>query len=237
MFVVSGSENTNALWKESHTHNKAYKALSVHNMFGMPKHTLKFWLSDDSGIGLSPHPDSKVPAHLRIDYLTYSSVTKFLTGPGLRPFVRRFTGNLTNQLQTTDAINYEWTDFSDLSSFVQAEFLTAVIKALFGTYFLQINPNFVLEFWDFHNHVNLLAKGYPRWLFPQPYRLRDKCLESMKKWHIFIKDHLDDEITGPGHWNPYYGADLVKFRHDAWSKMPSMDTDAKATEDVGMIWA
>lgn len=238
MYVISGSESINAVWNYAHAHNKAYKALAVHNMFRMPKDTLAFWLADNSGIGLSPHPNSNVLPHLRLDYLTFSTITKLLTGPGLKPLVSRFTINLTEQISRNTAITSEWTESADLFPLIQDELLTGMLNALCGPYLLKINPTFVHDFWAFHRRLPALAKGYPRWLFPTPYRLRDKCIESIKRWHTFIRPHFDDdEISSPGHWNPYYGADVIRFRHEAWSKMPRMNADAAATEDLGMIWA
>ena len=104
LYLISGSEIIQAIWKEPDLHNKAYKALSVHNMCKMPKDALAFWMDDDSGHHLQPHPHSKVPPHLRIEYLTYSSVSTFLTGDGLKPFARRFTTNLTERLLHTDSV-------------------------------------------------------------------------------------------------------------------------------------
>lgn len=91
----------------------------------------------------------------------------------------------------------------------------AVLQALCGSYLLKIEPDFVRDFWEFLGQLPALAKGYPRCLSPTPYRIRDKCLRSVKRWHEFIVNHFDDSITGPGHWSPYYGSDLVRFRHEA----------------------
>ena len=237
MYVISGSESIQVVWKEPDLHNKAYKALSVHNMCKMPKDTLAFWMDDDSGHHAQPHPDSKVPPHLRIDYLTHSSVATFLTGEGLKPFARRYTTNLTERLLKTSSIREEWSSFPDLFAFMQAELFPAAVEAMCGQELLSMNPTFVEDFWAFNKVLPGLAKGYPQWLFPGLYRARDKCLDSLKRWHEVIWTHFDEPAGDFKGWNSVYGTEFVKFRHIMWSKMPRMNADAAATEDLGLIWA
>ena len=237
MYIISGPECIEAVWKEPDLHNKAYKALSVHNMCKMPKETLEFWMEDDSGHHSQPHPDSKIPSHLRIDHLTYSSVTKFLTGDGLKPFATRFTINLTDRLSGHKSIGPEWSNFPDLFAFMQQELFPAAVEAMCGRLLLSMNKNFVHDFWEFNRHLPRLAKGYPRWLSSKPYKARDTCLSSLKQWHEAIWTHFDDSTTGDEEWNQNYGAPIVRYRHEMWSKMPRMNADAAATEDLGMIWA
>ena len=236
-YIISGSENIKAVWREPNLHTRVYKSLSVVNMFKMPKETLAFWERDDSGVGASPHPKSTVPAHLRVEYMTYSSVHKFLTGPGLQPFADRFIENLISQLKKGPDISSEWVQVDDLWDLVRVEFFTAAVKAMCGEYLLKLNPDFVDNYWGLNSVLYVLAKGYPRWSNPGAYRVRDACIDSVKKWHQFIQPYLRDEQLMKSPWNPYYGAEVVRYRHFAWSKMPAMDAGAAATEDLGLIWA
>ena len=237
MYIITGSQNVNAVWKEQSLHNKAYKRLSVQNMFRMPKETLSFWLADDSGINLHPHPESNVLPHHRIDYLEHTSVAKLLTGPGLKPFEERFVKNLMGQLLANTSVNVGWTQFPDLFSFLREELTRAGLIAMCGSYLLSINPSFVQDFWDFDRDLPVLAKQYPRWLFPGPYRSRDICLEAMKQWHKFIMVHFDHPDIGDEPWSQYYGVEMVRFRHKMWSGMPCINADSAASMDLGIIWA
>ena len=236
-YIISGPESIKALWKEPDLHTRVYKSLSVMNMFKMPKKTLAFWMWEDSGIGSSPHPQSTVPAHLRVEYMTYLSIHKFLTGSGLKPFADRFIENVISQLSRKTNLIDDWLVVDDLWEIVRVEFFTASLRAMCGDYLLKLSPSFVEDYWNFNRELYVLAKGYPRWLKPDAYRFRDTCIDSVKKWHAFIQPYLRDERLIDSTWNPYYGAELVKYRHIAWSKMPAMDADAAATEDLGLIWA
>lgn len=238
MYVISGPKSVEKIWKEPELHNRAYKALSVHNMFNMPKDTLAFWMYDDSGHNIQPRPGTQIPSHLRVDYMTHSSITRFLAGDGLKPFARRFTSNLIERLSTTKVVNQHWSSHPDLFGFLQTQLFPASLEAMCGKKFLTINPTFVEDFWAFSEVLPTLAKGYPQWLSPKPYRLRDKCFVSLKQWHVALWAHYEESPgESPGGWSEDYGAEIIRFRHMAWSKMPRMGADGAATEDLGMIWA
>ena len=236
-YVVSGRHNIKAVLREPDLHTRAYKSLAVQNILKMPKDTLALWLSDDSGVHVTPHPTSSIPAHLRIDYLHYSSVHKFLSGPGLKPFADRFTTNLITQLKDRTDLGDEWMLLPDLFLLVQEEFLTASLKAMCGDYLLSSCPSFVQDYWKFNTALYTLAKGYPRWMKPQAYHDRNQCLELLKKWHKLIRPYFNDINLEHADWNPYYGTEYMKFRHMAWSKMDAMGPDSAAAEDLGLIWA
>ena len=96
----------------------------------MPKDTLAFWMEDDSGHNALPYPDSNIPPHLRIDHLTRSSISKFLTGDGLKPFARRFTTKLTDRPLNIDSVRAVWSEFPNLFTFMQAKLLPAAVDAI-----------------------------------------------------------------------------------------------------------
>ena len=237
MYVISGPENIAALWKEQDLHTRIYRSLSFSTMCRMPKDALAFWMSDNSGMHPRPHPDSNVPSHLRVDYMTHDSVSKLLTGPGFRGSCDRFTKNLTQRLLTKDSIGSEWTDLPDLCQFFHEELFPAAVEAMWGTSVFRVNPDFLQDMLAFSRGIPYLAKGYPRFLAPSAYRARDKCLESVKRWHAALAPLLKSPIQSMESWNPNYGTEFVKYRHQAWSKMPRMNADAMAGEDLGMIWA
>lgn len=237
MYVISGPENVTALWKQPDLHTRIYRSLSFATMCKMPKDALAFWMADDSGMLVRPHPDSNVPAHLRVDYMTHDSVAKLLTGVGLKPSCDRFTRNLSQRLLANTSVSSEWVDHPDLFQFFQYELFPAAVEAMWGNGIFSVNPDFLKDMWAFSRGLPYLAKGYPRWLVPSAYRARDKCLESVKRWHRTISPILKTPARGMEQWTPEYGAEFVKYRHHMWSRMPRMGTEAVAGEDLGMIWA
>ena len=235
LYVVSGPELVQALWRDPSLHTKAYRSLALINILGIPKHALDWWAQDDSGHHAQPHPESKIPAHLRIEYLHTTLASKFLTGQPLASFSTRFTERLRDRLQSHTST--EWTEYSDLFAFMQTQLFPSAVEAMCGTKLLSAYPDFVRDYWAFNKNLPLLAKGYPRWLCPAAHKARDKCLEGVKKWHATISSSLEAPIVDPKAWVPEYGAEFIKSRHEIWSKMPFMDGDAIAGEDLGIIWA
>lgn len=165
-------------------------------------------------------------------------MTKFLTGPGLKPVVEKFVVNLVGQTWSRDSIGLKWVCQADLLAFLQNELFLATVDAIFGSFILSANPELCQDFWDFDRAVPHLAKKFPRWLTPAPYRSRDKLLQSVKRWHSIVQSNRKeiDSSFADDDWNPYSGARVVIARQEMWSKMKPMDADAQASEDLGMIW-
>lgn len=238
MTLLSGSDNILSIWKQSQKlTTKGYRVLFANNMFGFPESASSFYMADNSGLGISPHPDSNIPPDHRIDYLTHSSVARFLTGTGLRPLSQRFMENLAAQL-SNNRIGHDWESLSDLYSIFRTDVLRAALKAAFGTYILFLTPDFCQDFWAFEEGLPLLAKGFPRWLTPAPYKARDKCLENIRRWHQFTKEVSHNaKAINVDDWDPYFGAGVMRYRQKLYSKMEPMDAGGVASEDLGLIWA
>jgi len=237
MYIISGPKCIQEIWKAPDLHNKAYKSLSLQTMFKMPKDTLAFWMEDDSGSHAQPRPESQVSPHLRIDYLIHSSVSRLLTGNGLKPFARRFTSNLNTRLLMHDAVHPDWSVLPDLFGLLQAEMFPAAVEAMCGKRFFPTIPTFVEDFWAFSAALPKLAKKYPRWMFPKAYEARDKCFASIEGWHRAIWPCFNNPTTDSDGWNEDWGAVVIKSRHMGWSKMPRVGAQGAATEDLGLIWA
>lgn len=114
----------------------------------------------------------------------------------------------------------------------------STVRSIFGEAILEMNPSFVQDFWSFDRHIPSLAKGCPRWLVPQAYAARDRCLAAVRRWHDLIRRHPyrssgkeDDE-----RWDAVHGDPIMRFRRDFHNKIPEMDPAAQAAEDLGFIW-
>lgn len=217
--------------------NKIYRDVAVGTMFGMPKKAREFIASDDSGLSHRPHPESTRVGHHRIDFLTHVSLGKFIQGPGLKPLSTRFAQNALELFSRFD-LSREWVEMPDLFTLVQKIIFQASVPAMFGKHLLGRNPSFFDDFCNFDVGVPNLAKRLPRWIIPSAYNARDKCLETIKRHHCFLKQECGDlkpdgNVLG---YSDVYGAEIIRYRHDMWSKMEAMDSNAKAAEDLGMIW-
>ena len=117
------------------------------------------------------------------------------------------------------------------------EMFDASVKAMCGTRIFQVNPNLYEDFWAWSEALPKLAKGYPRWLVPSAYRLRDKMFDNIKRWHAENLLHFRSESSeSVAYWSPDYGAEFFKQRNSAMLKMPKMPVDGAVAEDLGMMW-
>ena len=215
--------------------NKIYREF-VSNTFGVPQTFKEFFAADDTGLGREPHPWSTVKPEHRVDYLMHSFITRFLSGPSLKPLAARFSQNLTDRFDRLD-IAPEWSAMPDLYAFLQVHLFHASVEAMFGSFMFTVNPDFCEDFWRFENGVPDLAKGYPRWFNRASYTARDKCLASVHKWQELLKQkRLSQETVGDAAYHPIFGSEIVRKRHDAFSKMEPMSSDAWASEDLALIW-
>ena len=236
LYMVSGSEAIKAVFKSKYLESKPGIGIAISRLFGGPKECTGFYLADDSGIHDQPHPDSKVKPEHRIFYLTHKTIHDFFAGPGLPNFCRRFQKNLNQQISDT-GVNQDWTEMPDLFAFLRDLMSRAAIEATLGPQLLRINPSFIQDLWKFDNSLPYLFRGLPSWLVPQAYAVRKRCLDTIKAWRKFAEENFDDScIEHDGH-DPYFGAPLMRWRNDYFSKIDALSGDAAASEDFGLIWA
>lgn len=241
MYLVSGADHYVTLFnnKASRCMNtKAAVLLALENMFGTPSDVIPFYAADKSGVNSAPLPGSNVRPEHRITYLQVKAAHKHLSGTGLAQMTEFFLGVLKRRFSESQ-VKSEWINQPDLYAFLQDEVFRAAVEALCGPHLLSQSPTFVQDFWQFVADVPTLIKGLPRWLSPRPYRTRQRLLDAVKKWHVYATTHSDFTKTGPTdlEWEPYFGSKLIRARQKYSSKMPWMNKDALAAEDLGLIFA
>lgn len=235
---ISGPKNVIAIFKNSRTVSaKASVVIAIDRLFGTPKHLVPFYDADNSGVESTPHPRSNVEPRHRIHHIVHAQVTKYLSGPDLKPMTNRLMDNIGNQLSSS-GIGYDWLEMEDLFAFCQVKLLQASLDAMFGPYLTAINPDFVSDYWKFDKYTPSLLKGFPRFMVPWPWNAREKCLKSLKRYHEYVDrlHHLDGGKEYQG-LDPFFGTEFIRKRKEAFSKMEIMNADAIASESLAIIWA
>ena len=239
IYIVTGPEYINMVWKQSHNlRSEIYRRLVVYNMFGMPDDAAQFYLSDDSGINMTPSPHASIEPSQRVKYLTHQTMSKLLTGPGLTILAEKFAANLAEQFVAVKGVTTEWRDLPDLYTFMRDELFRATVRSICGENLLNLNGSFCEDFWVFDKALASLAKRFPRWTVPSAYAARDKCIAEIRIWHEFIRPYLEDENMNrtPNEISKIFGTEFIKSRQEMWSKMDRMSPQAMASEDLGVIW-
>lgn len=159
--MVRGPEYIKALFKSSWVCTSIpFVKFALGNAFGLPAKALSLYDKDDSGGSHVPYPGSTVEDRNRIDYRVHESLTRFLEGKGLSPFLNRFTDEITQRLRTVyDGTGPEWVYHTDLMKMVGDEATTAVVNALCGPYLLALCPEFLQSFWEFDRNLQTYMQG------------------------------------------------------------------------------
>ena len=238
LYLVSGSQYLKLVWKESKClSSKVQVLIGVGTLFGTSKNVLDFYESDDSGVNHLPHPKSNIQPENRIHYFTHKITIELLAGKHLQSLAESFGSILKRRIHNLEVAS-DWTHMPDLVLLLQSHMFSAAVEGMCGPHLLSLNPNFARDFWDFDGRMPYILKGYPRFFIPAAWRARDRCLESIKKWHSYIKNqHTTGPADATNPQDPLYGTALMRERQIYSSKMKPMTPDAIASADLGLIWA
>lgn len=237
-FLYRNSEHIKAVFRASkRTTNKSTTLFALRNLFDLPKSAVQLFQDDDSGTGLRPRKESKTSPENRINYLVTHTSREFLSSDYLEDMNRRYMSILLRHLDTFD-VQSEWVEFSDLHEFIQQATIRPSVEALVGSEFFKLNPEFDKDLFIFQHYIPDFLHLLPRWLIPTAYRVRRRLLQSIKRWHQHAHNHYDCSRYGPEdpNWEPYFGSKLIRAREHYSLKISKMTPDARATEDLGLIF-
>ncbi|KAH8892796.1 cytochrome P450 [Thozetella sp. PMI_491] len=207
-------------------------------LLALPKEVIPFYLADDSGMAATPREGSKTAQEDRIHFLQARTAQKFLSAPHLSGLIERYRTVLENNLDKLD-ISYEWTDMDDLYWFLQKLVTQSSTEAIMGSKILELNPRLVEDFWLFQSYTRHFLHFFPRWLIPKAYEARERLLAGIKRWHTYAHQHSDCTQVAPTDpdWDPHLGTKFVKARQFRYLQMKPMTAEARACEDLGLIFA
>ncbi|KAK8037683.1 hypothetical protein PG991_001029 [Apiospora marii] len=237
-FVFRSVEHIKAVFRASkRTTNKSTTLFALHNLFGLPKEAKQFFQDDDSGLSLKPRSESRTAPENRINYLINFNVKKYLSSDYLDALDHTNMKMLLRHLNTFEVAD-DWIDFPDLHAFIQLVIMRPAIEALVGSELLKLCPSFIDDLMTFQQSVPSFLRLVPRWLIPRAYRARKRLLEAIKVWHehahgSYDCSRLDSEDPK---WEPFFGFILMRARGH-YTLDASMTPDARATEDLGLIFA
>ncbi|KAG8532443.1 uncharacterized protein KY384_002320 [Bacidia gigantensis] len=212
----------------------------MQNVLGTPRRALPLYAEDNSGGHPTPFPGSCVEPENRIRFHHMQAAHKFLAGShnGIQ-LSERYTDILRRNISANDTVQDDWIDYPDFYAFLRDMMFSASTEALCGSEILRLIPNLAQDFWTYDDHVPTLMKTPYRWLAPKAYKARDKMLDDIKLWHEHAKAHSDFTKIDPQDpdWEPYFGTKYVRARQKFFHDIKMMDANARAAEDVGLIFA
>lgn len=235
-FVFRNVEDIKAAFRASkRTTNKSTTLFALRNLFDLPKDAVQFFLDDDTGMNLRPRKESNVAPENRINYLITLNLKKYMSSDYLENLDRTYMSILLRHIDTFD-IGDDWTEFPDLHDFVQQAAIRPAVEALVGSEFFKVYPDFIDDLMVFQQYVPDFLHLLPRWLIPRAYRVRQRLLNGVKRWHQHAHRNYDCSRLEPDDpiWEPFFGFKLMRSREHY--SMNTMSADARATEDLGLIF-
>lgn len=240
-FVAVGDPNliSAAFKASSRLSNKPASLLSLKWLLASPRDVIPFYEADDSGVAANPRKGSRVLQEDRINFHQHASAHKYLSGRGLLALSERYVETLGRNLDALSHIGDDWVEYPDLYAFLQEHVSSAAIESLMGSEILRLNPDIVKSIWTFDANVPKFLKHLPGWLIPAAYRSRRRLLSAIKKWHAHAHRYSDCNKIGTQDpdWEPYFGSKLIRARQAYSLKMKPMNADARASEDMGLMFA
>lgn len=237
--VVSDPTHITTVFKSSKwLSSKPATLFSLKYLLKSPSSAAPFYEADDSGMSSKARKESSVAQEDRIHYWQAVSAQKFLSGQHLIDISERYLTTLRRNLAAIN-ITEEWTEMPDLYHFLQMNVSRSAIESIMGSKILEMHPTLVEDFWTFDRNVPKFLRCMPRWLIPSAYRNRDTLLQKIKEWHAYAHEHSDCKRLGPGdqEWDQYFGHKIIKARQEYAMKMKPMTAEARASEDLGLMFA
>ncbi|EWZ29436.1 cytochrome P450 [Fusarium oxysporum Fo47] len=234
MYFIPHGQPIIELFKASrHLTTKSLGVMTVRDAFGLPESDMPIYVDEDSQFG---HVDPLK----RFDFVQHRDLHALLTGGPLNSMTAKFVEVYSDIIEKDTRLNEDdWTEVDDLYEWLKNNLLRAAITALCGDKFLEISPNFLEDFWLFDYHLPSLFKRMPRWLVPKSYAARDKCVESMLRYHEYgnqLFDFTDEDGVVKKDWTSEFGTRLMSARQKMFQSV-GMTPRGGAALDLGLMWA
>lgn len=240
--LITNPDHIQKIFKSSkQLTSKPHTLFALKYLLDAPASVIPFYAADDSGMGSTPRKGSLTKQGDRIHFHQARATQKFLAGQHLGPLADRYSKTLARNLHSAlDEVDSDgWLEHPDLYSFLQQNVSRTAIETLMGSKILDLDPNLVENFWKFDRNVPLFLRCLPRWMIPGAYAARDRLRASIKRWHAYANEHYDCNKTNKEdpEWDPYFGSKLVRARQAYSLNMKPMIADARACEDMGLMFA
>ncbi|ORY71962.1 putative cytochrome P450 [Pseudomassariella vexata] len=222
VYLLAGPRNIQTIFGRLHDKigNEDIMVRSVlPNLYRMSKDEVKRFADDHSGRGRLPAPGTEnITADQRYWRAYEHYHTEYLVRTNhLKPMIEFFRCQFSSALERRYPVD-EWTTIS-VMDLCRSEITECAISTLFGPSIFELNPGLLDAFWAFDANLFTLTLGFPAWLNPRPYRIRDRYYAMIGKyldaaWSKFDWNGPSAEVF----WEPLFGArvcrEIVKWLKD-----------------------
>lgn len=238
---ISGADNLLATLKNSRDLTADPTVMfALENAFGSPASASHVFMRDQTGSLTQPLSNAEfIEPHNRIFHIMHKLPHKYLNGRSITVLAEQTKYWLHKEIADIQISEDEWAYIPDFYHMAKTKGFTAFVKALCGPHIFELNPDFASDFWEFDSCMPNLFRTLPRWMIPRAFRVRDKLLRSIVKWHAFAAGNFDteQEAREPKDWEEFYGARIMRERHREHRNVDDYNDTAIAANDLGMLWA
>lgn len=240
MYYIPHGQPILDLFKASrHLTTKSLSVMTIRNAFGCPPADVKIYADDESGTDAKPAPGwEHVDPSQRLHFVHHRDLHTLLAGSSLHALEEKFVESLSRSISNDSKFKKdEWTEVSDLYVLFRDYLFCAALEAFCGEKFLELSPDFPENFWVFDHHLPNLFKRLPKWLIPKSFRMRDKALGGVLRYHRYGREQFDftDDNVLKGEWTPQFGSRLMRARQKMFLTT-GFSVQGAAVLDLGMLW-
>ncbi|RYC55256.1 hypothetical protein CHU98_g10948 [Xylaria longipes] len=211
---------------------------ALRHLLNLPRQALQIYEADNSGMNSTPREGSVVAPERRLKFMIAHNLNKFLSSHYLDTLNKQYLSLLVGDLDSLP-IGDTWINFPDLFVFIQRINFRASIKTLAGLEIFNVYPDIIEDLIVFQSHVPDMLYRMPRWLIPRAHQARKRLLGGIRRWHEYASQQSDIHKVAPDDpdWEPFFGTKLIKARQIYARKIAEMTSEARAAEDLGLIFA
>lgn len=236
LYFLYKPENIAQIWKyRTSVTTPGVTAFFSRSVAGMSPEAVNMYSADDSGLLEKPMANTHVSSRNRIDRLTHVNFHNHLLGEGLPKLYRNFSTAFCNRLESLD-VQTAWQEIPDIMSFWLVPLTSSINEALAGPQLELLNPSFTHDLLRYFPYVHPMMKGLPRWWIPAGYRLREKLVQNVKRWHAVARSQFKEtDINREGN-DPWWGSSFVRERQKILEQVDNWDDGSIASSDFGLFW-
>lgn len=114
---------------------------------------------------------------------------------------------------------------------------SAMNEALAGPIIEWVNPGFAKYLLQYYPYLHSLLKGWPKWLFPEAYRLQKSPIRGVATWHAIARTRFQaSDIYKTTGYDPWWGSALMWERQEILRYVDNWDAHSIAASDSGIFW-
>ncbi|KAI1841601.1 hypothetical protein JX266_012254 [Neoarthrinium moseri] len=212
IYLVTGEKNVQALMKSTPgLRAETGVETLLESVWAMPKEEVQHWRLDKTGRGKTPLPGTEgLPDDRRFWYISHQIYDNYLTAKKYADnYALKFYDIFEKHLDSMP-VSSEWSTFG-VYDWVRHQMAECALMSVMGTHIIDMNPGFLDALWDTDRVTPDLVAGFPRWMKPGPYDIRDKFYAMARKWVETSMAQFD--FDGPDQdvdWEPLFGARVTR---------------------------